>query len=443
MEEDFQGDLQTFCDFDEDDQVRDVDSNDIQDLDIELDQLLGEFHDAKEHFSIADTNIESIEIFQTPTTLQSCSAQDSSPIVSLSHCGSSLVPDPSNIMCSITTCTHVQKPVTLDTNTAPLNTAIVDPTPQITKNKPRKTRAKDSKISNVKWRKRPFITVSLGKLEFKRTTDLPDGLNSLITLIEFFLYFFTEDLINHIVQQSNEYSTSINVNHPVNITASELKKYLGICVISTVMQCKNVRTYWNRIYRYSLIQECMPINRFEKIRQVLHFNNNILQKPRGEFGHDQLFKIRPIIETLQQRFLGIPASAAVAVGEQMCTTKARSSLKQYLSSKPHKYGYKFFVFAAENGFWHNFEIYMEETHLQQQGEKDIGESSNVVVRLCRPLTRNKEYRVYCDNYFNSAPRNIFLYKAGILSLGTIWTNRLPNITLPDMKLFQKKKQRFV
>jgi len=41
----------------------------------------------------------------------------------------------------------------------------------------------------------------------------------------------------------------------------------------------------------------------------------------------------------------------------MVPFKGRSSLKQFLPKKPHKWGYKIFMLCDTRGMVHNFEIY--------------------------------------------------------------------------------------
>jgi hypothetical protein len=45
------------------------------------------------------------------------------------------------------------------------------------------------------------------------------------------------------------------------------------------------------------------------------------------------------------------------VDEQLCATKARHFLKQYIPIKPHKWGYKLLVLAGISGFAYDIEIY--------------------------------------------------------------------------------------
>ncbi|KAF8778934.1 PiggyBac transposable element-derived protein like [Argiope bruennichi] len=233
-----------------------------------------------------------------------------------------------------------------------------------------------------------------------------------------------------------EFGTPMSVQQtpekPLNVTSSDIRKYLGICILSSVSSVKDFRLYWNPAVGISLIQNSMPVNEFEKIRRYLHFNDNNAFSTDLQGGQDKFFKLRPLIDELQKSFLSIPMEECLCVDEQMCATKARHHLKQYMPDKPHKYGYKLFILSGVSGFAYNFEIYggkeLDVANILQ--EPDLGASSNVVIRLTRPVQENVNHKLYFDNYYTSIPLQVYLKKKGILSLGTIRRNRIPDCKLP-------------
>lgn len=96
------------------------------------------------------------------------------------------------------------------------------------------------------------------------------------------------------------------------------------------------------------------------------------------------------------------------------------------------------VLSGVSGFAYKVEIESGKENVVNPGEPDLGASSNVVMRLARIIPRHMNYRLYFDNYFTSIPLLGYLAKEGILSLGTIRRNRIPNSKLPDEKLFKKQ-----
>lgn len=85
--------------------------------------------------------------------------------------------------------------------------------------------------------------VAADKMDFKGNCDLPIDVKKVSMPIQFFKYFSRPDLVQHIVCETNRYSTSSNVNQPANVTVSEMWKYHEICLMSTVMQCKHFRLH--------------------------------------------------------------------------------------------------------------------------------------------------------------------------------------------------------
>ncbi|KAL4126738.1 hypothetical protein QTP88_010947 [Uroleucon formosanum] len=169
-------------------------------------------------------------------------------------------------------------------------------------------------------------------------------------------------------------------------------------------------------------------------------NNNITEMTtpyQNDPNYDRLHKIRPIIDHLNNKFNSIPHIRDLSIDEQLCATKGKSYLKQYMPAKPHKWGYKLFVLCDVNGFSYQFKIYSGQENEQRfrlVNEPDLGACGNIVLRLTRNVDKNKNHRLYFDNYYTSIPFMSYLYGNGIMSLGTVRKDRLPNNTLPNEKV---------
>ena len=69
---------------------------------------------------------------------------------------------------------------------------------------------------------------------------------------------------------------------------------------------------------------------------------------------------------------------------------------------------------------------------QMQSDPDImhlKKSAQVVARLCEHLPVNVNHKVYFDNWFTSLDLLLYLKQRGILSCGTIRTNRIQIVLL--------------
>ncbi|CAG4938749.1 unnamed protein product [Parnassius apollo] len=249
---------------------------------------------------------------------------------------------------------------------------------------------------------------------------------------------FSEDLITFITEQSNLKSTQVNVNKPANITTTEIEQFIGIVIFTSLVHLPSTRMYWSNNIGQHQVNSIMTCNKFEMIKRHLHFNNNEDFKPPGTQSHDKLFKIRPLIEKLRERLLLISKEEYLAVDEQIIPTKARHQLKQYNPAKPHKWGYKNQVLSGVSGFSYDFDIFAgDQSNIFPSDAPDLGVSSNVVTRLTSTVPRNVNHKIFFDNWFNSIKLQVYLYKNGLLPLGTIRMNRVPNADMPTEKDLKK------
>lgn len=259
-----------------------------------------------------------------------------------------------------------------------------------------------------------------------------------------FCYFFDDDLISLIFEQSQLYSVEINPSKPLVLSKTEFKRFIGIIIMMSIVHVPNFRSYWSENIGNSIFRNCMSINVFENIKRFLHFNYNSLALPCNHEGHDRLHKICPVVEFLKNKFCFLPFEENLSLDEQLKPTKARSYLKHYLTLKPHKWGYKLFVVRGVSGYAYNFEIYTgNENDANERlkfDEPDLGATSNTVVRLARVIPTNKNHKLHFDNYYTSLPVMVYLQKRGIQTVGTFHRNRFLNLQLiPEKELMKKPR----
>lgn len=291
-------------------------------------------------------------------------------------------------------------------------------------------------VKNVVWTEGNFPVINS---HFLGNSDLPSDILELETPFQIFKYFFTSDLLDHICCETYKYGVQNNSSTPLKINNEDLQKYIGILIIMSLVNISNIRNYWSPVLGNDLIKTTMTINIFEKIRANLHCNDNLSTSTGPD--RDKIHKIRPLIETLRKRFSSIPIEENLAVDEQICSTKARSSLKVYMPNKPHKWGYKFFVLSGASGFAYNFEFCSGQENNSEgrkASEPDLGASANVVMRLSRVIPTNQNFKLFFDNYYTTLPLLVYLKKRNILSLGTVRRNRLKNVMLPDDSILMKQ-----
>lgn len=286
------------------------------------------------------------------------------------------------------------------------------------------------------WRQKNIV-VDKSEIEFC-DSELGEDFKKLDTPYKCFEYFMDDTIIEHIVEQTNIYAAQKNIATSFSTKKLEIKQYIGILIFMSVYRYPSVRSYWSE-YAFQMIQNTMSRNRFEQIRSNIHFNDNSNIAPKNSPDHDPLYKIRPIVKHFNEKFKSVPMTQRICVDEQMCSTKMKTFLRQYMPDKPHKWGIKLFVLADSFGFCYRFEVYCGAgDNVVEPGTPDLGASSNVVVRLSRIVPEFKNHIMYFDNYYTSLPLLVYLRSRGIFSLGTIRCNRIANCKLPTD--YELKKQ---
>ena len=117
----------------------------------------------------------------------------------------------------------------------------------------------------------------------------------------------------------------------VNTNKDEIPSFIGIHTLMGIVQLPNYKAYWSRELRFPPVADVMPINRYVKLRQYLHFVDN--NAPNND--NDKLFKVRLIITAIRDECVKVEPDEFQAVDEQIipCKTK-RSKIRQYNLKKP-------------------------------------------------------------------------------------------------------------
>lgn len=195
-----------------------------------------------------------------------------------------------------------------------------------------------------------FFNQECGPINISDNIQLPS---------QIFLLFFSDDLIDKIVDQTNLYSEQLQKSFN-KTTKEEILKFFAINIMMGIKRLPAVRDYWssNPQLNDSFISSIMPLNRFFSLLSCLHLNDNSIAPNRNEPGFDKLYKIRPMLTELSKNFLKYyKPTKNQSIDESMIKFKGRSTLKQYMPQKPIKRGFKVWVRADELGYVSQFQIY--------------------------------------------------------------------------------------
>ena len=114
--------------------------------------------------------------------------------------------------------------------------------------------------------------------------------------------------------------------------------FSAMLILMGIVHLPDYKFYWsgNKYLGNVGMKEIMPKARYEKLSQYLHLNDS---------GHDQqndkLYKVKPFLNAVQEKCLSVyKPKQNQCVDEGMIPYKGRFTCKQYMPSKPVKWGIK-------------------------------------------------------------------------------------------------------
>ncbi|GBN25089.1 hypothetical protein AVEN_77999-1 [Araneus ventricosus] len=99
-------------------------------------------------------------------------------------------------------------------------------------------------VPKYTWKKRNLF-ISENDKKFKGNLEYPDKITILETPFQSVKYFLTDELFQKILDESMLYAFQKDPNSVFQITKTDLQRYLGICLLTSVTQNFNVRDFWN------------------------------------------------------------------------------------------------------------------------------------------------------------------------------------------------------
>ncbi|OWZ14359.1 hypothetical protein PHMEG_00012167 [Phytophthora megakarya] len=177
--------------------------------------------------------------------------------------------------------------------------------------------------------------------------------------------------------------------------------------------------------------------KFMAHNRYLHFIDN--EPPRVR---DKLWKLRPVIDTLQSRFMSgwtLPSKFSFDEGVLPATTR-RNTTRMFMPDKPLRYGTKLFMVCdSETAYCHRKAMHPSVSHTNKQAV-DSKTGAAAVVRNMKVILRDrpKGFRlVVIDRFYSSVALALQLLAMSIYVLGTIQINRIGY----DKNIVERRKTR--
>lgn len=137
----------------------------------------------------------------------------------------------------------------------------------------------------------------------------------------------------------------------------EILHVVGLLVARMLCpQKKRFGAHWSMVedgaVPAGLFGRFMTRDRCQSIMRDLHFVDNTI-----DHGNDKLWKLRPVVDKVQERFLlGWSLSAIFSFDEGILpSTSKRNTTRMFMADKPHRYGSKLFMVCdAQTAYCHRY-----------------------------------------------------------------------------------------
>jgi hypothetical protein len=196
-------------------------------------------------------------------------------------------------------------------------------------------------------------------------------------------------------------------------TADELYAFLGVHLFMGIDRLPRTELYWSQTFGHPLITSIFSRDRF---KQLLRFFR-VVAPDEDAAARDPLPHVRTLAAKLNASFAAHAApSQRLALDEAMVAYKGRSPIKQYIPSKPHKWGYKIYCLSSDD-YLLRFEVYAGKEERSAEGA-----TYDTVLRMLQGY-EDRAHILFTDNWFTSPALLLALQHKGIRLCGSVRRNR--------------------
>ncbi|XP_034065557.1 piggyBac transposable element-derived protein 4-like [Gymnodraco acuticeps] len=198
-----------------------------------------------------------------------------------------------------------------------------------------------------------------------------------------------------------------------------LHAYLGLLILAGVYKSKDESTasLWDADTGRNIFRATMSLGTFHIFSRVIRFDNRDTRAGRRE--RDKLAAIRTVWDKWVERLpLLYNPGPNVTVDERLVAFRGRCPFKQYMPSKPAKYGLKIWAACdANSSYALNLQVY---TGKPVGGAPEWNQGMRVVLDMAKGL---RGHNITCDNFFTSYNLGQELLKRKLTMVGTVRKNR--------------------
>ena len=181
---------------------------------------------------------------------------------------------------------------------------------------------------------------------------------------------------------------------------SEMRNFIALTIAIGLTHQEDMSDYWSKeeVICIPFYGKIMSRDRFYNLLAFFHLADNNRYIPRGQHGHDPLYKLGTVFTDIVSSFATLwRPSQHVAIDEGLVPFDGHIVFKVYNPAKPKKYGIKSYQLCdSSNAYCLKYELYTGVVE-HQSGR---GKTYDVVMRLLEGYLHSGRV-LYVDNFYTS------------------------------------------
>uniref|UniRef100_A0A8C1HMV5 PiggyBac transposable element-derived protein domain-containing protein n=1 Tax=Cyprinus carpio carpio TaxID=630221 RepID=A0A8C1HMV5_CYPCA len=298
--------------------------------------------------------------------------------------------------------------------------------------------AYQSKNGNISWTPAPSPQKQRGRLPAHRIkmTSGPTRLACAHAedIRSTFELFFPDDIKHILIKMTNLEGKRVFRDTWKDLDWTDLQAFFGLLILAGVYRSHHeaISSLWHGVSGRAIFRATMSLKSFSSLSRVFCFYKRDEEHSRQK--SDKLAPVRIIWDKWVERLpLLYNPGPNVTVDECLVRFRGRCPFKQYMPSKPGKYGIKIWAACdSSSSYAWNMQIYTGKA-IDGKSEKNQG------MRVVLDMTDGLEgHTVTCDNFFTSYGLGEELLRRKMTMIGTVRSNK-PE--LPPALLSMKDRAR--
>ncbi|KAL0183256.1 hypothetical protein M9458_022631, partial [Cirrhinus mrigala] len=249
-----------------------------------------------------------------------------------------------------------------------------------------------------------------------------------------FELYFPDDIKEIFIKMTNFEGKRVCRDTWKDVDWTDLQAFFGLLFLAGVYRSHHeaVSSLWHGETGRPIFRATMPLKRFKTLSRVFSFYKR--DKDRSKQKKDKLAPVRNIWDKWVERLpLLYNPGPNVTVDECLVRFRGQCPFKQYMPSKPGKYGIKIWAACdSRSSYAWNMQIY---TGKAADGKSEKNQGMRVVLDMTDGL---EGHTVTCDNFFTSYALGEELLRRKMTMIGTVRSNK-PE--LPPALLSMKDRPR--